>query len=121
MEIKPIEATPQLSEADSKKIIKEVSTKPNYKRVQKLEQIINMNKEIELPTVGQILKEEFLEPCGLSVYSFAKDINVPISRIQAILNNTEKITIDMSEKLGKYFGVSDEYFLNIQSSINRER
>lgn len=121
MEVKPIEATPQLSEADSKKIIKEVSTKPNYKRVQKLEQIINMNKEIELPTVGEILKEEFLEPCGLSVYSLAKDINVPVSRIQSILNGNRKITIDTSIRLGKYFGVSDEYFLNIQNSIDRER
>lgn len=41
MEVKPIEVTPQLSEADSKKIIKEVSTKPNYRRIQKLKEIVN--------------------------------------------------------------------------------
>ena len=40
-DVKPIEATPQLSEADSKKIIKEVNTKPNYKRIQKLKDIVN--------------------------------------------------------------------------------
>ena len=48
-DVKPIEATPQLSEADSKKIIKEISTKPNYKRVQKLKEIV----KIELPTENQ--------------------------------------------------------------------
>lgn len=80
-----------------------------------------MNKKIELPTIGQILKEEFLESCGISAYRLEKDINVPVSRIQAILNGNRKITIDTSKKLGKYFGVSDEYFLNIQNSIDNKR
>ncbi len=79
---------------------------------------INMNNKIELPTVKEILKEEFMEPFGISAYRLAKDINVPISRIQAILNGNRKITIDTSIRLGKYFGVSYEYFLNIQNAID---
>ena len=77
-----------------------------------------MNKRIELPTVSEILREEFMEPFGISAYRLAKDINVPVSRIQAILNDNRKTTIDTSIRLGRYFGVSYEYFLNIQNAID---
>lgn len=70
------------------------------------------------PTVSEILREEFMEPFGISAYRLAKDINVPASRIQAILNGNRKITIDTSIRLGRYFGVSYEYFLNIQNAID---
>ena len=53
--------------------------------------------QIELPTVGEILREEFMEPFGISAYRLAKDINVPVSRIQAILNGNRKITIDTAD------------------------
>ena len=69
-------------------------------------------------TVSEILREEFMEPFGISAYRLAKDINVPVSRIQAILNGNRKITIDTSIRLGRYFGVSYEYFLNIQNAID---
>lgn len=80
-----------------------------------------MIKRIDLPTVGEILKEEFMDPCGISAYRLAKDIFVPVSRIQAILNGTRKITVDTSIRLGKYFGVSYYYFLNIQNDIDIRR
>ena len=80
-----------------------------------------MNKRIELPTVSEILREEFMEPFGISAYRLAKDINVPVSRIQAILNGNRKITIDTSIRLGRYFGVSYYYFLNIQNDIDIRR
>ena len=69
-------------------------------------------------TVSEILREEFMEPFGISAYRLAKDINVPVSRIQSILNGNRKITIDTSIRLGRYFGVSYEYFLNIQNAID---
>ena len=73
---------------------------------------------IETPTIAEILLEEFMEPYNVSAYKLAKDIHVPVSRIQEILKNRRKITADTSLRLGKYFGVDGRYFLNIQSDID---
>ena len=75
-------------------------------------------KRIETPKVSEILLEEFMEPFGISAYRLAKDINVPVSRIQDILHDRRAITVDTSLRLGKYFGVSDMYFLNLQNDID---
>lgn len=77
-----------------------------------------MNNYIETPTVSEILSEEFMIPLNISAYKLAKEIHVPISRIQDILHNRRKITADTSIRLAKYFGVSDAYFLNIQNDID---
>ena len=76
-----------------------------------------MNR-IETPTVSEILKEEFMKPLNISAYKLAHDINVPVSRIQDILHGRRSITVDTSLRLGKYFGVSETYFLNIQINID---
>ena len=73
---------------------------------------------IMAPTIGEILKEEFMEPLGISAYRLANDIHVPVSRIQAILHDRRKITVDTSLRLGVYFGVSEKYFLNMQNDID---
>ena len=75
-------------------------------------------KRIETPRVSEILLEEFMEPFGISAYRLAKDINVPVARIQDILHDRRAITVDTSLRLGKYFGVSDMYFLNLQNDID---
>lgn len=80
--------------------------------------LYTMGMSIDLPTVGEILKEEFMDPHNISAYRLAKDIFVPVSRIQAILNGSRKITVDTSIRLGRYFGVSYNYFLNIQNDID---
>lgn len=74
--------------------------------------------EIETPKMSEILKEEFMEPYGISAYRLARDINVPVSRIQDILHDRRKITADTSIRLGKYFGVSEGYFLALQCDID---
>ncbi|APT14021.1 HigA family addiction module antitoxin [Lactobacillus jensenii] len=76
-----------------------------------------MNK-IPLPTIGEILREEFLEPLNLSAYAVAKGIDVPTSRIQDLLHDRRKITVDTSVRLGRFFGLSDRYFLNLQNDID---
>ena len=76
---------------------------------------------IELPTVSEILKEEFMEPMGISAYKLAKGIKVPTSRVQDILHGRRQITPDTSIRLGRDFGVSDRYFLNIQVEISLRR
>lgn len=77
-----------------------------------------MNTIIKTPSIGEILKEEFMEPLNISAYKLAKEIHVPTSRIQDILHNRRKITADTSLRLGKYFGLSEKYFLNLQNDID---
>ncbi|MCR5196942.1 MAG: HigA family addiction module antidote protein [Pseudobutyrivibrio sp.] len=77
-----------------------------------------MAKLIQTPTIGEILKEEFMEPLGISAYRLAHDIFVPVSRIQDIIHGRRQITVDTSLRLGKFFGVSDNYFLKMQDDIN---
>jgi len=75
-------------------------------------------EKIQLPTVGEILKEEFMEPNHLSAYFLANAIGVPVSRIQDILHDRRAVTVDTSIRLGKFFGLSNTYFLNIQNEID---
>ena len=77
-----------------------------------------MTDDIPAPKMSEILLEEFIEPYNLSAYRLAQDIHVPVSRIQDILHDRRKITADTSLRLGKYFGVSDRYFLDIQNDID---
>lgn len=76
-----------------------------------------MTNHIPAPTMGEILKEEFMEPMGISAYRLAQDIHVPVSRIQDILHDRRKITADTSLRLARYYGVSDKYFLDMQNDI----
>ncbi len=77
-----------------------------------------MTDYIKAPTMGEILKEEFMEPMNLSAYKLAQGIHVPVSRIQAILNSGRRITPDTSLRLAKFFGVSDRYFLDLQADLD---
>jgi addiction module HigA family antidote len=77
-----------------------------------------MANYIETPTIGEILREEFMEPMGISAYRLAQQTFVPVSRIQDILHDRRKVTVDTSVRLGKFFGVSDRYFLNLQNDID---
>lgn len=77
-----------------------------------------MTKRIDTPKISEILFEEFMEPMGISAYKLAKDIHVPVSRVQDILHDRRGITVDTSLRLGKYFGVSESYFLNLQNEID---
>ena len=77
-----------------------------------------MTKRIETPKISEILRDEFMIPLGISAYRLAKDIGVPTSRIQDILHDRRKITAETSIRLGRYFGLSDRYFLNLQDDID---
>lgn len=78
-------------------------------------------KKIELPTVGEILKEEFMDPYHISAYFLANSIGVPVSRIQDIIHDRRSVTLDTSIRLGKFFGLSERYFLNIQLDIDSRK
>ena len=77
-----------------------------------------MSKHIKTPTIGEILNEEFFTPMGLSAYKVAQAINVPVSRIQDILHDRRRITVDTSLRLAKFLGVSDDYFISLQDDID---
>ncbi|MBR5750693.1 MAG: HigA family addiction module antidote protein, partial [Bacilli bacterium] len=67
---------------------------------------------------SEFLSEDYMKPLHISAYKLAKDINVPVSRIQDILHDRRKITADTSIRLGKYFGLSEKFFLNLQTDID---
>ena len=63
---------------------------------------------------GEILKEEFLEPMGISAYRLAKSVNIPQSRISGIINGTRRITADTAMRFAKAFGTTPQLWLNLQ-------
>ena len=73
-----------------------------------------MSRYIKLTTVGEMLKEEFLEPLGLTQNALAKAIFVPPNRIHQIVNNQRRVTADTDLRLTKYFGLSQGFFLRYQ-------
>ena len=64
---------------------------------------------------GEILLEEFLRPMGVSQYRLAKDISVAQRRISEITQGKRSITADTALRLGRYFGMEAQFWLNLQS------
>ena len=69
---------------------------------------------------GEILKEEFLEPLGLSQYRVALDISVPPRRINEIVHGKRAISADTALRLARYFGTTDRFWLNLQTHYGLE-
>jgi antitoxin HigA-1 len=69
---------------------------------------------------GEILKEEFLDPMGISQYRLAKDINVPARRINEIIHGNRSITADTALRLSKYFSISALFWINLQAHYDLE-
>src|SRR5437667_12334523 len=67
---------------------------------------------------GEILLEEFMKPMGVSINELAREIMVPPNRISGIVNSGRSITADTALRLGKFFGVSPETWLNLQSDYD---
>ena len=81
-----------------------------------------MSEEEKLPPIhpGEILLEEFLEPMGISQYRLAKDISVPARRINEIVHGKRAITPDTALRLSRFFGLSERFWLNLQSRYDLE-
>ncbi len=67
---------------------------------------------------GEILYEEFLEPMDISQAQLARDLNVPPNRINQIVRGKREITADTALRLGQYFGIEPEFWLNLQLRYN---
>ena len=64
---------------------------------------------------GEILREEFMRPLGITVSALAREIGVPANRISQIVNGKRALSADTALRLGKYFGMSPEIWLDLQS------
>ena len=79
-------------------------------------------KNKQLPPIhpGEILMEEFLVPMGISQYRLAKDISVPPRRINEIVHGKRSVTADTALRLGRFFGMSPQFWLNLQTRYDLE-
>jgi addiction module HigA family antidote len=78
------------------------------------------NKKIPPIHPGEILIEEFLQPMGISQYRLAKDISVPPRRINEIVHGKRSISADTALRLGRFFGISPQFWLNLQTRFDLE-
>ncbi len=69
---------------------------------------------------GEILKEEFLEPMGISAYRLSKETFIPQTRISQILKGQRRITADTALRLSKFFGTSAKFWLGLQDDYDIE-
>lgn len=69
---------------------------------------------------GEVLLEEFLKPMAISQYRLAKDISVPARRINEIVHGKRSITADTALRLGRYFGTSAQFWMNLQDHFDLE-
>jgi len=76
--------------------------------------------ELKPVTPGELLREEFLEPMGLSQYRLAKEIGVPAQRISEIVAGKRSITADTDLRLCRFFGLSNGYWLRAQAAYDTE-
>ena len=72
-------------------------------------------RKVPLATPGEILLEEFLKPLGVTQHRLAKEIGVPQRRIGEIVAGKRAITADTAARLGVFFGMEAEFWLNLQA------
>ena len=78
-------------------------------------------KREDAPThPGEILLEEFLKPMSISQYQLAKDISVSSHRINEIVRGNRAVSANTAIRLSRYFGLSERFWLNLQSSYDLE-
>ena len=70
---------------------------------------------------GDVLKEEFLKPLGISAYRLCMDIKIPQTRISEIIKGNRAITADTALRLSKYFGNSPNFWLGLQNDFDIEQ
>ena len=82
-----------------------------------------MTEKREIPPIhpGEILLEEFLKPMGISQYRLAKSLSVDPRRINEIVHGERSITADTALRLGRFFGTSARFWINLQSHYDLEK
>ena len=105
---------------DSPKKWREVGSQVNVDK--KTINFSDVAKGNQLPLIhpGEILRDEFLIPMEMSVYQLAKDIHVPRTRLNDIVLGRRSITPDTALRLSRYFGITPEFWLNLQMRYDLE-
>ncbi|WP_284419256.1 MULTISPECIES: HigA family addiction module antitoxin [unclassified Bradyrhizobium] len=67
---------------------------------------------------GEVLREEFLIPLGLSARALAKILDVPPNRLTEIMRGTRDVTADTAIRLGRYFGTDPRFWMNLQTAYD---
>ena len=67
---------------------------------------------------GEILLHEFMEPMGLTAYRLAKEIGVPLPRVNDVVRTKRAISANTALRLGRYFGNSPQFWLNLQNRFD---
>jgi addiction module HigA family antidote len=65
---------------------------------------------------GEVLREEYLVPLGLSARALARELDVPANRLTEILRGTRDVSADTAIRLGRYFGTDPRFWLNLQAA-----
>jgi addiction module HigA family antidote len=79
-----------------------------------------MSKRLKPIHPGEVLLEEFLEPMKISQYRLAKDINVSARRINEIVHGKRAITADTALRLSRYFEMTEQFWMNLQTRYDLE-
>ena len=69
---------------------------------------------------GEILKEEFLTPLGMSMNRLALELRVPANRILELVNEERGVSADTALRLGRYFGTGAQFWMNLQARYDLE-
>src|SRR5437762_11402951 len=77
-----------------------------------------MPRKLKPITPGEILLEEFLNPLGISQSKLARDLSVPVGRVNDIVQGKRAITPDTALRLSIYFNMTPEFWMNLQSHYN---
>jgi len=70
---------------------------------------------------GEILREEFLKPLGMSTYELAKRLRVPVPRMNDIVLERRGISVDTAVRLARFFGTTDQFWLHLQAAYEISR
>ena len=71
--------------------------------------------------VGDILKEEYLDPMGISAYRLARETGISTSLVSQIIHGTTSVSADVAWRLGQFFDTSAQYWLNMQASCDSRK
>jgi len=78
-----------------------------------------MTYKENLPTIGEVLALEFLEPMNISQNALAKVLGIPQNRLSDIINGKRGVSADTDLRLCKYFGLTDGFFIGMQMDFER--
>ena len=77
-------------------------------------------RKLKPVTPGELLREEFLRPMGISQYRLAKNVSVSPRRINEVIHGKRNITADTALRLSRFFGTSERFWLNLQTRYDLE-